>query len=89
MIPSGGGYARFFAEFAPCAFEEVLATVAASRGNLAHPAADGVAILTQHRNRHVGIQCDDRARSRMAADRKINLHPGGQRRSLDAEINDT
>ena len=88
MIPSRGRDARFFAEFAACACERVLAGVAASRGNLAHPAADRVAILTQHRNRHVGIQRDDRARAGMADDCELDLHAARQLGGLDAEIDD-
>ena len=89
MVPSRGRDACLFAEFAPRAFERVLAGVAASRGNLAHPAADRVTILTQHRDRHVVIQRDDRARTGMTDDGEIDLHAAGQRRGLDAEINDT
>ncbi len=91
MVPSRGRDAGLFAEFAPRAFERVLAGVAASRGNLPHPAADRVPILTQHRNIQVGIriECDDRAGAGMPDDGEIDLHASGQRRALDAEVNDT
>ena len=89
MVPSRGRDARFLAEFAACACERVFAGVAASGGNLAHPAADGVAILTQHRNRHVGIQRDNRARAGMADDGELDLHAAEQFGGLDPKINHT
>ena len=89
MVPSRGRDAGLFAEFAPRAFERILAGVAASRGNLPHPAADRVPILAQHRNIHVGVERDDRAGAGMPDDSEIDLHASGQRRALDAEINDT
>jgi hypothetical protein len=89
MVPSRGRDSCLFAEFAPRALEPVLAGVAASRGNLPQPAADRVPILAQHRNIQVGVKRDDRAGSGMPDDREIDLHASGQRRTLDAEINDT
>ncbi len=89
MIPSLRSETRLFAQFALSTLKRRFSPVAAAGRNFMQPAANRMAILSQHRDRTVVIERDHRAGPGMANYGKVDSYAVGQSGILHANIDYT